>query len=581
MRTVLLLALLALTLSVPLEAAAAPAGGSTAVVAKKKAKKKRCKKATKRARGKAKSKKCRKAAAKKKPAAPRAPGTPITVAPPRIEGGVDDAVVIAVLDSGINPYHFDFSASRMPQHQDAIPENDLPLGRPATEWLPGVAGAGFKEFERVELHLSDDPKAKADSLVKEDPKLTEATPSTPDAIHGYWFPGTKIIGAVNFSDDGDLWLGDDAHGVGTTSSAVGNLHGTCPECLLLFVDFGDSAAEGEAAIDWVMKQPWIDAISNSYGYSLAVRDRVYSGSSTDVQKSASERGQTVFFSAGNGNDGAFYVPNTTTYSSQEGPDWIVTVGAVSPPDDAYYDPIADPEEEGQESSSYTGAGKPADVAGIGADYPTAYTAAEIGATGDLGFGGTSNATPQLAGLYGRALYLSRVALRGPSRSQEGGVIASGDPVACGAERPGCELADGRLTAAELRTRMFHGAVHTGQGMGVYGQGVAEEPSVPPVGEDEFLNEGHGSYMGRVSKDGTAWLREFGRFFDPILGTKPVLQRPDGELEWMIVDSYCRQENWGAWSGGYYVEGQTQLPGDDDGWPVRSMRERTCPGGGAG
>ena len=47
---------------------------------------------------------------------------------------------------------------------------------------------------------------------------------------------------------------------------------------------------------------------------------------------------------------------------------------------------------------------------------------------------------------------------------------------------------------------------------------------------------------------------------------------------MIVDSYCRQQNWGKWGGGYYVEGQTEVPGSDPAWPIRSGRAEACPGG---
>lgn len=474
---------------------------------------------------------------------------------------------MAVLDFGTNPYHLDFRGSQMPQHKDAEPGNDLPLDRPFPEWLPGAEGAPLS-LERMDLTLPDDPDEQAAGLASRDGKLDKIKPSEAGKpVNAVYFPGTKIIGAASFKDEPNLFQGVGAHGVGTTSSSVGALHGTCPECLLFFIDLGDTREENEAAIDWVMRQPWIDAISNSYGFSLVLRDRIYSGSNTPLQAQASERGQTNFFSAGNGNDGAFLVPNTTEFSSQEGPEWIVTVGAVSPPEDGYYSPVADSANSDARSASYTGAGKPADVAGIGAGYPTAYTSPTIGGTGSSGFGGTSNATPQVAGLYARALYTARTALPGPSRVQVDGIVASGAPVACGSARPDCELGDGTLTASELRTRLFHGAVHTPAGFGAY-----------TGGEEEFLNEGHGSYMGRVWKDRNAWLAEFDRLVGPMAGTAPALERPAGEAEWMVVDSYCRQRNWGAWTQGYYVEGRTKLPGRDPEFPVRSAREQACPGG---
>ena len=584
-RLLALLVLLAFAAAAPVaDLASAAKPKSPAKSKKQRACERKAKKVKSKRKRRAALKKCAKKHAKKRPARvkPRPkPALPVAPAtPPFTEGGAADATVVAVLDFGMNPYHFDFRASKMPQHLDGDAGNDLPLDRPFTEWLPGAGQAGLSSLTRMDLTLPDDPEEEAEGLVESDGKLDKLKSSTLAESHAVWFPGTKVIGAMDYLDTPNLWDGVGAHGVGTTSSSVGNLHGTCPECLLFFINLGDSPEEIEGAIDWAMKQPWIDAISNSYGLSLTPvdRTRIYDGSSTELQAQASERGQTIFFSAGNGNDGSFITPNNTTFSSQEGPDWIVTVGAVSPPEGGYYEPAVDPSDSDGQSASYTGAGKPADVAGIGAAYPTAYTSPSIGGTGPSGFGGTSNATPQVAGLYARTLYMARKALGGPSRTQASGVVATGAPVACGQARPDCELGDGALTAPELRTRLFHGAIHTNAGLGVYSGGATDDPSAPPVGEEEFLHEGHGSYMGRVWEDREEWLPEFGRIVDPMLGTAKALTRPPGELEWMIVDSYCRQQNWGAWTQGYYVEGRTELPPPDPAHPVRTARMETCPGG---
>ena len=573
----LLFAFAAPTVVAP-EAPAKPKSAKAKKLAKCKRKAAKIKKKAKRKRA---IKRCNaKYGKKKRPAAkPPVPPVPAPPAPGSGEGGIGDATVVAVLDGGINPYHFDFHASKMPQALNGDPGDDLPLNQPATEWLPGLAGTnpGFASFEPMQLTLPDDPTEQAEALNEGDGKLGRTKVSAPGQLHGYWFPGTKVIGALNFSDGGSLWGGTDAHGVGTTSSAVGNLHGTCPECLLFFVDYGDGPAEAEAAIDWVMQQPWIDVISNSYGFSIAVRDRIYSGSNVALQRDATMRGQSIFFSSGNGQAGAFDVPNTTEFSSQEGPDWIVTVGAVAPGQGNYYD--AGPQSDSDEGhGAYSGAGKPADIAGIGSDYPTAYSANEIGGTGSSGFGGTSNATPQVAGLYSRALYMARSRLTGASRTQSGGTVATGAPFACAGARTGCELADGRLTWQELRTRLFEGAVHSRAGFSIYTAGAGPSPSVEPVGEDEFLGEGHGSYAGRESKNRDEWLTEFDRIVAPMEGRAAPLERPAGEREWFVVDSYCRQRQWGAWTGGHYVEGQTELPPDDPAWPVRTERKHACLGG---
>ena len=523
----------------------------------KKAKKIKAKKKRKKA-----VKRCHKKYKVKRKARPR-PATPAPPAPavaaPRVEGGIDDATVVAVLDGGINPYHWDFLASKMPQHANGTAGDDLPLQSPATDWLPGVASAGFKSFERIDLELdANDP----DAGFGDEAPLNGRKPSAPGNLNAYWFPDTKIIGAMSFADPGDFWQGADAHGVGTTSSVVGNIHGTCPECLLFFVDYGHTAEQAEAAIEWAESQPWIDVISNSYGHGGAV-PKIYAGSNTEAQRAAVERGQQIVFSAGNGVENAFAVTNPTSYSSQKGPDWILTVGGVQP------------EEDG--GGSYSGAGKPADVAGVANNYPNAYGATTVGGAGS-GFGGTSNAAPTVAGLYARALYQARTTLRGPSKVQQDGVIATGDPIACGPAHAGCELGDGRLTEPELRTRLLHAATHTSAGLAFYTAG-GPEAGAPPVGEEEFLNEGHGTFFARDGGPAdNGWIEELGRITGPLTGAAAPLARPEGELEWMTVDSYCRQQNWGSWTRGYYVEGQSELPGPSPQWPVRSAYEAGCPGG---
>ena len=473
--------------------------------------------------------------------------------------GAGDATVIAVIDSAFTPYHWDFLGSKMPQATDRSPSNDLPLGRAPHTWLPGFPQpAAFDSYRPLDLTLEEKKEMTPIAALQEkDAKKWERVKqSDGKKQHYYWMPGTKVIGALDFAGN-KIHGNENAHGTGTTSVSVGNIHGTCPECLLVFISFS-GAENGEAAINWAMKQPWIDAISNSYGFSITpvTRDRFYSGSNTKLQEKASERGQTIFFSAGNGQANAFLIPNTTLMSSQEGPDWIVTVGAVSPGTHA----------------SYTGHGKPADIAGIGSGYPAAYGSPHVGGTGSGGFGGTSNATPQIAGLYARALFKTREAMRGSSRLQSGGVIARGSGLRCGPDRRDCETRDGRLTASELRNRLFKGAVHTAAGMTPAGVG-----SAPVVADEEYLNEGHGSYFGREKGPSSKqWLKEFERLLGPLFGTAKELKRPEGEREWMTVASYCRQHLWGKWRGGYYRQGSSELPGFDTDYPIRSAIETACP-----
>jgi len=353
----------------------------------------------------------------------------------------------------------------------------------------------------------------------------------------------------------DMYGGTSTHGMGTTSVSTGNLFGTCPECLLVFIQYGD-AATGERAIDWAMKQPWIDVITNSYGFSSSVvRDRVYNGSNVALQRTASQRGQTIFFSAGNGMENAFTVPNSTLTSSQEGPDWIVTVTATDPGN----------------GGTYSGTGKPADVAGIGSGYPSAYGAATTSGKGATGFSGTSNATPTVAGTYGRALYLARRALPGPSRAQKNGLIAKGS-FRCGKKRAKCELAHG-LTATELRFRLLQSAVSTGKGFTDGPTGAV--PPTPQLADSRYAAEGHGTYVARLKGD-SVWKKEFNRVWLPMTGAAAPPARPAGEKDWFVVDSWCRQHIWGEWTGGYYKSSQP-LPDPDPDQPGRTSLQQACQG----
>ncbi|HVM10845.1 MAG TPA: S8/S53 family peptidase [Actinomycetota bacterium] len=485
---------------------------------------------------------------------------------PPVRTGADDATVVAVIDSGISPYHWDYLASRMPQATDEDPTNDLPLDAAPHTWLPGFPDpSAFASYNRFDLTLDEVNAGRSITALdsQDSAKWNAVRQSTATAGHYYWFPQTKIIGGMTFASGGRIRAAASTHGMGTASVSVGNIFGTCAECLLVFIQYG-SVADGERAIEWALRQPWIDLISNSYGFSLVERDRLYSGSDTALQRQASLRGQTVLFSAGNGISNTFTIPNSTLFSSQEGPDWIVTVGGVNP----------------NTGGSYTGHGKPADISGLGSAYPSSYGAGTVGNAGS-NFSGTSNATPQVAGMYAKALFAARRSLPGPSRAQADGVIAVQDPderleerpFACAAARPSCELADGILTAKELRTRFFHGATHTPAGMEV-GQ-TSGLVGTPAIGEDEFLNEGHGTYYGK--KNGAAaFAQEMERIVAPMQGRAQTLQRPAGEREWMIVDSYCRQEIWGDWTDGYFVRGQTELPGATPPGPLRLALQASCP-----
>jgi hypothetical protein len=479
---------------------------------------------------------------------------PVAMAQEIAADGRDDVTVVAVVDGSFNPYHWNFSASTMPQHVDQDPGNDLPVDEAPHTWIPGFPAPGsFSSYKSLDLTLdTENPSRTITSLQSADASQWSSSSfgvSSGNNVHYRYIPGTKFVGAVRFGTA--AYQGSNtAHGNGTSSVAVGNIHGSCPECVLVAVTYG--GADREAASNWAMRQPWIDIVSNSFGFSQVERERLYSGSDTELQKTASERGQTIFFSSGNGISNTFTIPNSTLFSSQEGPDWIVTVGGVS-----------------TTGGNFTGAGKPADIAAPGSGYPSGYGGTTVNGTGN--FSGTSNSTPVIAGMYGRALHWARQRLAGPSTVQAGGVIAQGEPVVCGAARPTCELGDGMLTSSELRTRLFHGAVRTPQGPN---PGNTADSPVTTV-EHDFLAEGHGTYFGRL-RGLEAWAEEEARITGPMDGTTAALNRSPDERDWMRVDSYCRQEIWGSWGGGYFTgSATTPLPGPSPLFPIRSALSATC------
>lgn len=479
-----------------------------------------------------------------------------------------DAVVVAVIDSGISPYHWDFLASKMPQ---ARTKAALPLTKSPDTWLPGFPKkSAFTTFNRLDLTLdsADESRRMSDLHAKDAKKWASVKYSGPSARNYYWFPGTKLIGAMSFDyesqtqktvDTADGYKmvpiygsGGAEHGQGTTSVSVGNMHGTCPECLLVFLQAGDTAAT-ERALAWAQSQPWIDVVSNSYGLQTvptgAVRDGLYGGP-VDQQRKASERGQSIVFSAGNGIENAFAVPFSTLTSSVKGPDWVITVGATTPAG----------------KDNYTGSGKPVDLSGIGSGYPSAYGSTTVSNGGK--FSGTSNAAPTISGTYARGLWVARKAMAGPSRIQSGGVISVGK-ARCGKARPNCEIGDGKLTAVELRDRLFKGAKSINGGMTPAGVG-----SIPRVADEHYAAEGYGTYFARLKADDERWLAEFDQLAGPLLGTRAPLARPADEKDWFIVDSWCRQHIFGAWKDGAWKTGQA-IPGPSASAPVREAYYVAC------
>jgi hypothetical protein len=167
-------------------------------------------------------------------------------------------------------------------------------------WLPGFPEPGaFASYQPLPISLDEEnPLRSTASLQAADTAVWDSVrQSGSAAVHYHWIPGTKFVGAVDFAGN-RIRASNTAHGANTSAVSVGNFHGTCPECVFVAVTYGGN--DLEAASNWAMQQPWIDVVTNSFGFSRVGRERVYAGSDVELQRAASERGQSILFSAGNG-----------------------------------------------------------------------------------------------------------------------------------------------------------------------------------------------------------------------------------------------------------------------------------------
>lgn len=195
-------------------------------------------------------------------------------------------VTVAVIDSGINPYHDDFAGANRGAPVPATPLA-LTLDKPYGEAV------------------------KADAALWESVEVGQL----------YTFPGTRIVGAISMGELGtttspssSLVLDDVGHGTGTASAVARN----APHADLVMVQVG--AASLGKGVDWAASQPWIDVISISWGtignVPLGGQDVV------DAAKKAVDSGKLVFVAAGN--------EPTAAPTGYSGPTWVVSVGGSSP-----------------------------------------------------------------------------------------------------------------------------------------------------------------------------------------------------------------------------------------------------------
>lgn len=346
---------------------------------------------------------------------------------PSDETGIDPTIepvpvspwaTVALIDTGINPYHVDFRAPEA--LADVHP----------SEYVPGYPA----DIEAVTLTLD---AADLEAALEADKAVWDnMEPGVP-----YWFKGTRATGISFYEerpDDGFVF--STGHGSMVASKAAGVEYSLCPECHIVAVQ----GFNGESVL-WTSEQDWIDVQSNSWGPlpAFAWADDVLApaiGNDPDLNTkfaTAAAR-QAVFVASGNGVAGAgggVGFPSPT--DSTSGPPGVISVGGT----------------DNGKTTLWTG-WFPHVVADACQNW--AMVGNTLDEYSDSAGGGTSAASPYTAGAAARLVQEARAILGGelprdiPTQTYavalEGTVLPEKGP-----------LADGDFTLAELKDVLFHTA----------------------------------------------------------------------------------------------------------------------------
>lgn len=216
-------------------------------------------------------------------------------------------VVVAIIDSGINPYHSFFNEGR-----PGLESRHYPPGSPPSAVTPDVlAEFGIDHDHIIALTRTGDPEADFAADAAQWAQVRAGEP--------YWFRGTNII-AVGRDATGRLILPDDdseaeVHGNTTTASALA----ANPDAVIFFVEHDAGATSNDigskAAHDLAFLHPAVDIVSTSYGLAASAPEPL---AFFDSFESVVYRGKLHFASAGN-------TPAATLGRGGSGPWWSIAV----------------------------------------------------------------------------------------------------------------------------------------------------------------------------------------------------------------------------------------------------------------
>lgn len=383
--------------------------------------------------------------------------------------------IVAIIDTGINPYHVTFrdSSRRARVHP--------------SKYLPGYP----KDAIALRLSLNETRYWEA---VKKDCKSVWSKVK-PGRL--YWFPGTKIVGAISFEAEsavnceaaqppGAKILDYGAHGTMTASRAASVEYGACRDCQIV-------AVQGfvEESVSWAAENStWIDAQSNSWGPFLPLWEPagVSPGALPLVNDpefvstvEAAAKKHLSFWATGNGALTRLGVLGHPTILDPRMTPSIVMVGGH---DSGYVNLWPD---------------FPPHVVSDSCNSWAAYHDEIDKSDEDVG-GGTSGASPFAAGGATRMLLEARRILGDDRTGVRGDVVAEGPP---GVVSQG-PLEDGKFTLEEWRTVLFKTATarpvrqhEDGSvcdavgGLVLYSSTPLQWKDVPP-NYPEFLHIGYGA-----------------------------------------------------------------------------------------
>lgn len=387
--------------------------------------------------------------------------------------------VIGIVDTGINPYHVTF-------------RDDSPKAykHPST-YIPGYPKSA------VALKLTFSATDYWDAVRKDCEKVW----SKVESGKLYWFPGTKIVGAITFEAPEPIncqvpeptaagrILDFGGHGTMTASRAASVEYGACRQCRIVAIQFSANGLEKQDALDsitWAAENAaWIDAQSNSWGPVVPLWEPTGQGqlmtANPELVRTVEEVSQKhpAFWASGNGAAFRFGAAGHPTLLAPHLTPSAIIVGGH---DSGYVSPWP---------------GFPAHIVADACDDWAAYNDHMDKSAENVG-GGTSAATPYAAGGAGAILLEARRILGDTGTGVSEGVLAQG-PKGIVKDGP---LADGSFTVEELREVLFKTATPRPKGQKEDGPpcGVLAAPyqatplkwsDVPP-GYPEFIHIGYGA-----------------------------------------------------------------------------------------